>query len=149
MLNEARLSDGYWREAISTIVYILNKGQLWINSNKNPYELSYGRTPSMKYLKVFGSKCYVKKLDEKLGKFDTRSDEGIFLHYASTKKSYIFYNLRLHKIVESVDVTVDDFKTKKVKKQKTTLVNEDEEDEESVSVQAEEEKNEENEEIQE
>ena len=44
---------------------------------------------------------------------------------------------------------MDDLKTKKVKKQKTTLVNEDEEDEESISVQAEEEKNEENEEIQE
>ena len=100
----------------------------------------------MKYFKVFGSKCYIKKLDEKLGKFDARSDEGIFLGYASTKKAYKCYNIILHKIVESADVIVDDLKTKKVKKQKTTLVNEDEEDEESVSVQAEEQKNEENEE---
>ena len=29
----------------------------------------------MKYSKVFGSRCYIKKLDEKLGKFDDRSDE--------------------------------------------------------------------------
>ena len=28
MLNEARLSNGYWREAISTTVHILNRGQL-------------------------------------------------------------------------------------------------------------------------
>ena len=48
-----------------------------------------------------------------LGKFDARYDEGIFLDYASTKKAYRCYNLRLHKIVESVDVTVDDLKTKK------------------------------------
>ena len=142
MLNEARLSDRYWREAIRTSVHIINRGQLQINSNKNPYELWYGRAPSVKYFKVFGSKCYIKKLDEKLGKFDTRSDEGIFLGYSSTKKAYRCYNIILHKIVESVDVTVDDLKTKKVKKQKITPVNENEEDEESVSVQAEEEKNE-------
>ena len=88
----------------------------------------------MKYFKVFGSKCYIKKLNEKLGKFDTRSGEGIFLGYASTKKAYRCYNLRLHNIVESADVTVGDLKTKKVKHQKITLDNEDEEDEEYVGV---------------
>jgi hypothetical protein len=103
----------------------------------------------VKYFKVFGSRCYIKKLDEKLGKFDARSDEGIFLGYASTKKAYRSYNLRLHKIVESVDVTVDDLKTKKVKHQKITLDNEDEEDEECVDVQAKEEENKENEGMQE
>ena len=88
MLNEARLSYGYWREAISIVVHILNRVKLPINSNKTPYELWYGKAPSVKYFKVFGSRCYIKKLDEKLGKFDARSDEGIFLGYASTKKAY-------------------------------------------------------------
>ena len=95
----------------------------------------------MKYFKVFGSRCYIKKLDEKLGKFDARFDEGIILGYASTKKAYRCYNLRLHKIFESEDVTVDDLKTKKVKHRKITL---DNEDEESISIQVEEERNEEN-----
>jgi hypothetical protein len=40
-----------------------------------------------------------------------RSDEGILLRYATTKKAYRFYNLRIHKIVESTDVKVDDIKT--------------------------------------
>ena len=94
---------------------------------------------------IIGSKCYIKKLDEKLGKFDARYNESIFLGYASTKKAYKFYNPRLHKIVESADVTVDDLKTNKVKHQKITLDNEDEEDGEFVGVQAEEEENEKNE----
>jgi transposase InsO family protein len=34
MLNEAKLSDGYWREVVSKKVYILNIGQLRINSDK-------------------------------------------------------------------------------------------------------------------
>ena len=108
MLNEENFSDGYWREAVNTIVHILNRGQLRINSNKTPYEMWFGITPSVKYLKVFGSKCYIKRLDENLKKFDVRSDEGVFLGYASTKKAYKCYNLRLHNIVESAYVKVDD-----------------------------------------
>lgn len=40
----------------------------------------------------------------------TRSDEGTFLGYASNKKAYRCYNLWLIKIVESVDVKIDDLK---------------------------------------
>ena len=145
MLNEARLSCGYWREAISIVVYTLNRGQLKFNSKKNIYELWYGRNPSVKYFRVFGSKCYIKNLDGDLGKFDARSDEGIFLGYASKKNAYRCYNLRSHKIVEIADAKIDDLKTQKIKYQKSTSDNESEEDEESVSIQAEEEKNEENE----
>ena len=87
--------------------------------NKTPYEWWFGRTPLVKYFKVFGSKCYIKMLDENLGKFDARYDEGIFLGYASTKKAYRCFNFRLHKIVESLDVIVDDLKTKKFKHQET------------------------------
>ena len=55
MLNETKLSDGYWREAISTVVHTLNRRQLRVNSNKTPYELWYGRTPTVKYFKVLGA----------------------------------------------------------------------------------------------
>jgi transposase InsO family protein len=79
MLNEEKLSDGYWREDVSTTIYILNRGQLRINSNKTPYELWFGGAPLVKYFKVFGSKCYIKRLDENLRKFDARSDEYFFL----------------------------------------------------------------------
>ena len=35
MLNEEKLLDGYWREVIYTIVYVKNRGQLRVNSEKN------------------------------------------------------------------------------------------------------------------
>ena len=135
ILNEAKLSDGYWREVVSTSVHILNMGQLNTNSNKTPYELWFGRVPSVKYFKVFGSKCYIKRLNENIGKIDARSDEGIFLGYASTKKAYICFNLRLHKIIESTDVKVDDLKTKKFKHQVSILNDESEDDEKAVDTQ--------------
>ena len=31
MLNEEKLSDSFWREAVYTVVYILNLGQLKVN----------------------------------------------------------------------------------------------------------------------
>ena len=137
MLNEAKLSHGYWRDDVSTTIYILNRGQLRINSNKTPYELWFGRSPLVKYFKVFGSKCYIKRLDENLGKFDCRSNEGIFLGYASNKKAYRCYNLRSHKIVESADVKVDDLKMIRIKNQETISKNKDEDDDETFNTQLE------------
>ena len=81
---------------------------------------------------IFGSKYYIKRLNEDLGKFDARSNEGIFLGYAYTKKAYIRYHLRLHKIIESVDVKVYDLKTKKFKHQESILNDKSEDDEDPV-----------------
>ena len=52
-----------------TVVHIINKTLLRPNSDKNPYELWFGR-PSSIHFKLFGSKCYIKNNDEHLGKYD-------------------------------------------------------------------------------
>ena len=115
MLNEAKLPDVYWREQVYRIVYIRTRGQLRVNNDKTHYQLWYGRPSSVKYFRVFGNKCYIKRNEDDLGKFDSRTDEGIFLGYSSTKKSYICHNKRLHKIIGSVDVKVDDMKSRRMK----------------------------------
>jgi hypothetical protein len=43
-----------------------------------------------------------------MGKFDSRVDKGVLVGYSSTSKSYKYYNLRLNKVVESIDVTIDE-----------------------------------------
>jgi len=48
VLNEARLSSIFWREVIRTIVYILNKGRIRVNSNKTPYEIWKDRPTTIK-----------------------------------------------------------------------------------------------------
>ena len=85
MLNEAKVPNGYRREAVYTVVYIQNRWQLWVNSNKTPYELWFGRPTLVKYFRVFGSKCYIKREYDNIGKFDSKMDEGIFIGYSSTK----------------------------------------------------------------
>ena len=42
----------------------------------------------MKYFRVFGSKCYILNDQENLGKFDAKSDEGIFLGYFISSQAY-------------------------------------------------------------
>ena len=43
-----------------------------------------------------------------MGKFDSRVDKGVLVGYSSTRKAYKCYNLRLKKIVESINVTIDE-----------------------------------------
>jgi hypothetical protein len=124
MLNEAKLPYIYRREEICTTLYILNKSQLRINHDKTPYEFWFGKPASIKHFRFFGRKCYIKRDDDNLGKFDSRLDDGIFLGYSSNKKACKCYNLRLHKIVENVNVIVDDLKSRRIKSQDNSQVDE-------------------------
>ena len=73
-----------------------------------PHELWYGKTPTMKYFKIFGSTCYIKRTGEKPNNFEPIIDEGILLGYSPCNKGYRCYNKRVGKIVESIDVVVDE-----------------------------------------
>jgi hypothetical protein len=108
MMNEKNISQTYWVEPIHTVVHILNKSHLRPHSDKTPYELWFGRLSSIKHFKVFGSKCYIKNNDGNIGKYDDRDDEGILLGYATNSKGYRCYNKRLHKLVDCIDIKVDE-----------------------------------------
>jgi hypothetical protein len=108
MMNEKNISQTYWVEAIDTVVHILNKAHLRPQSDKTPYELWFGRLALIKPFKIFGSNCYIKNNDKNIGKYDDRVDEGTFLGYATNSKGYRCYNKRLHKLVDCIDIKVDE-----------------------------------------
>jgi hypothetical protein len=108
MMNEKKIGQTYSVESIHIAVHVLNKSHLIPHTDKTPYELWYGRLASIKHFKVFGSKCHIKNNDENLGKYDDRDDEGIFLGYATNSKGYICYNKRLHRLVDCIDIKVDE-----------------------------------------
>ena len=43
-----------------------------------------------------------------MGKFDSRRDEGIFLGYSSISKAYWVYNKRTLKVMETVNIVIDE-----------------------------------------
>ena len=79
-----------------------------LGTKKTSYELWRGRKPNVKYFRIFESTCFILKDRENVGKFDSRSDEGIFLGYSSTSKAYRVYNKRIMKVIETVNVVIDE-----------------------------------------
>jgi hypothetical protein len=61
MLNKAKLPDTFWREVVSTTVYILNRAQIRLNNSDTPYELWKGRPTTIKYFKVWDQVLYKEK----------------------------------------------------------------------------------------
>ena len=108
MLIESKIADRFWKEAVHTAVHIQNRCMMRPHEDRTPYELWFGRRATVRHFKIFGSKCYIKRIEENLGKFEDRSDEGIFLGYSSMSKAYRCYNKRTKTIVESADVRVDE-----------------------------------------
>ena len=89
LMIENNVAIKYQKEAINIIVHTLKKVQLKEDLEKTPNELWYGYKPNVSYLKVFGSKCYILK-EYRKGKFDVKSDEGIFFGYSTRSKAYVF-----------------------------------------------------------
>ena len=108
MLNEISLPKYFWAEAVNTSCYILNRVFIRPNMNKTPYELWKGRKPNIGYFRVFGCKCFILNTKDNLGKFDAKSDVGIFIGYSTHSKAYRIYNKRTNVVEESIHVAFDE-----------------------------------------
>jgi hypothetical protein len=108
MIMDSKLTYIFWTHVVHTVFHIQNKVMLGNNTDKTPYRLWKGRPTNVKHFRVFGSKCYIKREYGRMGKFDSRVDKGILVGYSSTRKAYKCYNLRLNKVVESINVTIDE-----------------------------------------
>ena len=92
MLSEFKSPHNFWGEAVSTAAHCSNRLFLRPLHNKTPYELLTGKKPNVLYFRVFGCKCFVKNTKGKLGKFESRTIEGIFVGYADDSQAYRYYN---------------------------------------------------------
>jgi hypothetical protein len=108
MIHSKNLAQDFWGEAVNTACHIINRVYLRPETNKTPYEIWRGKKPTVKYFKTLGSKCYILHDRENLGKFDTKSDEGIFLGYSTNIRAYRVFNKRTETMMESINVVVDD-----------------------------------------
>ena len=108
MLHNKDVARNLWGKAINTARHTVNKVYFRPGTKKTPYELWKGRKPNVKYFRIFGSTCFILKDRENVGKFDSRSDEGIFLGYSSTSKAYRVYNKRIMKVMGTVNVVINE-----------------------------------------
>ncbi|KAJ9536026.1 LOW QUALITY PROTEIN: hypothetical protein OSB04_un000809 [Centaurea solstitialis] len=108
MLSEANLATQFWAEAVNTACYTQNRSLIVKRFRRTPYELFHNRKPSIEHLHIFGCVCYILNNKDNLGKFDSRSDDGIFLGYSSVSKTYRVFNKRRQTIEEMIHVRFDE-----------------------------------------
>jgi transposase InsO family protein len=75
MIMDSKLIDIFWTQEMHTRVHIQNRVMLRRNIDKAPYELWKGRRTNVKHFRFFGSKCYIKREDGRMGKFDSHVDK--------------------------------------------------------------------------
>jgi transposase InsO family protein len=136
MLMDSKLTDLFWAHAMHTPIHIQNRLMLINNNDKTPYELWKGRPTNVKHFRVFGRKSYIKREDGRMGMFDSPVDKRVLVGYSSTRKAYKCYNLRLNKVVERIDVTIDEACGRELKEEENEsmerLYEEETQDEEEV-----------------
>jgi len=82
MLEDAKLSKKFWKDAISTDSYLYNRLPHKSINNKIPFEIIYNRPVNYNKLRIFGCKVVLlipKNFQKK--KFDNNGLPGIFLSY--------------------------------------------------------------------
>lgn len=96
-------------KAVSTIIYIENQAFIRPFHNKTLYKFLKGKKTSANHLRTFGSYYYVhNNRKNNLGKFDSRSDEAIFLEYSWNSKVYRVFNRWNFTINEIIYVLLDE-----------------------------------------
>jgi hypothetical protein len=109
MLDEYKSPHNFWGEAIATVVHASNRLFLRLVHIKMPYELLARNKPNVSYFRVFGCKCFIKNKKERLGKFESRSIEGIFAGYADDSHAYRYYKKSTRNVEVSCDVVFEEF----------------------------------------
>ena len=105
ILNDSAIPKCFWADVVSIACYVMNRVLIRPIMKKNPYELLNGRKPNVSHLKFLGCKCYIlNNGKDNLGKFDAKSDKGIFLGYSLKSHAYRVFNKKLMTVEESIHV---------------------------------------------
>nr|GEU94141.1 retrovirus-related Pol polyprotein from transposon TNT 1-94 [Tanacetum cinerariifolium] len=108
MLADSRLPTTFWAEAVNTASYVKNRVLVVKPHFKTPYQLFKGRSPALSFMRPFGFHVSILNTLDQLGKFDGKSDDGIFIGYSTTSKAFRVYNIRTRKDVGIFDDAYDD-----------------------------------------
>ncbi|KAJ9561525.1 hypothetical protein OSB04_006685 [Centaurea solstitialis] len=108
MLAYSGLPLTFCAEAVSTACFTQNRTIITKRFKKTPYHIINRRVPNVKFFHVFGCRCYILNNRDNLGKFDKKADEGYFLGYSLTSKTFRVYNKRTKMVMETVYVTFDE-----------------------------------------
>jgi transposase InsO family protein len=79
MLNEKNLPNYFWVEAVTTVIYIMNRTPIIVVHGMTPKEKFTSKKPNVSHLRVFGCIAYVHVPYEKRSKLDPKVVKCIFI----------------------------------------------------------------------
>ena len=88
MLKEKQLPHELWGEAVSTVVYLLNRSSTHSLQGLTPYVIWTSRRPTIAHLRVFGSLVHVKCTKMPQKKLKDRSTPMVFIGYEVGSTAY-------------------------------------------------------------
>jgi hypothetical protein len=108
MLDEYKIPDRFWAEAINTACYSINRLYLHRILKKTSYELLTGKKPNVSYFRVFGSKCFILIKRGRSSKFAPKAVESFLLGYDSKIRAYRVFNKSIGLVEVSCDIVFDE-----------------------------------------
>ena len=107
LLSDAKLPPSWWTEILDTEVYLKLRAPASAIQKKTPYEVIYGKPPSLLHLSRIGSRAWVLIRKEHRAKLGPRSSECRLLGYCEPNQ-YKLCEVHLGKTVFSRDVEFDE-----------------------------------------
>ena len=106
MLLRSSLPVAFWWMAVCTACYFLNRFPTkTANGYMTPHERVFGVAPNLKWLRIWGCKCYVlKPIADRKKDFDDKAYSGFLVGYATQNTGYIVFVSTLDRVIVSVHV---------------------------------------------
>ena len=108
MMKAKGMSARFWGDAVTTVVFILNRALTKALTGNTPFEAWYGHKPSVSFLWTFSCIGHIRKMKPNLTKLEDRSTPMMFLGYVEGTKAYRLYDPREDKVLVSRDVVFDE-----------------------------------------
>jgi transposase InsO family protein len=108
MLDEYKVSDQFWAEAINTTCHAINRLYLHKILTKTAYKLLLVKKLNVSYFRVFGSKCFILNKKPKNSKFAPKVDDGFLLGYALNAHGYRVFSKTSNCVRIACDMTFDE-----------------------------------------
>ncbi|GKB05604.1 retrovirus-related pol polyprotein from transposon TNT 1-94 [Tanacetum coccineum] len=104
MLPDSLLHTVFWAKAVNTACYVLNRVLVTKPHTKTPYELIFGRPPSLSFMRPFRCPVTILNTLDLLGKFDRKAEEGFLVGYSVNSKAFRVFNSQTRKVEENLHV---------------------------------------------
>lgn len=109
LLAEANVHKSFWPEIICAATYLKNRTLANTIEKKTPFEIFFKRKPNGENLRLYGSRVFVRKPEQKRSsKWDRKSNMGILLGYSDVGYRVLLNNKII--VARHVEIVENDVK---------------------------------------